>query len=216
MLLHLLVIFSLYGSVCLSISIKVVVLVGGMDLSGNNYDENSRYIGIVIGTQEKINHIVKHLNLPQTSAVMDKSSANRNTLASKMAFDNSEIVAFCVKIDRSRIIGQIKKRARKQNRYFQPEKIWIAYNRLLLSALRDKITSFVNKHNHSIVDVPFQCDADCRSFIKENGLQHAVQGGAYMLSDILAWANNRGLEPRGTHLLDLTKELEEKLARKIL
>ena len=141
--------------------IKMTVLVGGMDLSGNNYAENSRYIGIVIGTQEKIDHVVRRLGLPQTYTAMDKSSTNRNAIASKMVFDDDEIVAFCAKIDKVRIICQIKKKIRKRRKYLATEKIWSAYNRLLLDEVRESITLFVNKHGYSITDVAFQCDADC-------------------------------------------------------
>ena len=89
----------------------MAVLVGGMDLSGNNFDENSRYIGIVIGIQEKIDHMIKHLNLPRANTAMDKSSTNRNTLVAKLVFDDNEIMAFCAKIDKIRIVHKIKKRS---------------------------------------------------------------------------------------------------------
>ena len=39
-----------------------------------------------------------------------------------------------------------------------------------MDELREKITLFVTRHGHAITDVAFQCDADCRDFIKENGL----------------------------------------------
>ena len=147
---------------------------------------------------------------------MDKSSTGRSAIASRLAFDDHEIMAICAKIDSVKIVDQVKKKIRKRRRYFEPEKIWIEYNRFLLSAIRDRIESFAYKHGHAIGDVPFQCDADCKKFIKDNGLQHAEQGGAYRLSDVVAWYNNRGFEPRGAHSLNLAKTLEDKLERKIL
>lgn len=193
----------------------MVVLIGGMDLSGSNYDENSRCMGIVVGTQEKINHIKRCLGLPQSYTEIDKSRAHRSAIASKIEFDSDEIIALCVKIDKIRIINQIKKKIRKRRKYFETKKIWRAYDCQLFAEMREKITLFVTRHGCAIDDVRFQCDADCRNFIKSNGLQHAGEGDAYALSDIIAWANNRGLEPRGTCSVDLMQILEKKLKHKM-
>ena len=101
----------------------MVSLVGGMDLSGNNYAESSRYIGIVIGTQEKIDRVIRRLGLPPSHTAMDKSGTNRSAVASSLMFDDGEIVAFCAKIDKVRIIDQIKKKIRKRRKYFETERI---------------------------------------------------------------------------------------------
>ena len=61
----------------------------------------------------------------------------------------------------------------------------------------------------------FECDSDCVKFLKDNGLKYADAGETHMLSDIVAWANQRNNEPEGVveiNLADIIKtELETKL-----
>lgn len=175
------------------------------------------YMGIVIGTKEKIDSIIRRVGLvPDCNVPKYKSVEGRSAIVSKLEFADGEAVAFCIKVDKIRIVGQIKKKLRKRDRYLENKRIWAEYNRLLLHEVRGKITGFVNFHRCTLSDVVFQCDGDCRDFAKDNGLRHAGEGNVYALSDAVAWANNRNLEPNGVRLIDITKILQEKLESRIL
>lgn len=194
------------------------MILGGMDLSCNDRDNSSVYMGIIIGTKEKINSMANQVGLPPTYTPAYKFVKNRSVIASKLEFVDSDVIAFCVKIDKFRLVDKLEKKLKKQNRYRRMggKKIWIVFNRLLLYEIREKIIPFTNSHGYALTDVAFQCDGDCRYFAKDNGLRYADEGRAYMLSDAVAWANNRNLEPHGVCALDLTKILEEKLKSRIV
>ena len=85
------------------------------------------------------------------------------------------------------------------------------YNYLLLQHVREKILEFTVKHNHTLSDIVFECDADCRGFVQNNGLHHGDKDYAYILSDLVAWGNNRGREPDGVISVDVTDAIETKL-----
>ena len=72
------------------------------------------------------------------------------------------------------------------------------------------ILKFLIKHKCELSDVVFKCDSDCRQFIKGNGLRPANVGDAHILADIVAWANNRNVEPEGVIMLDLANVFKEK------
>ena len=38
--------------------------------------------------------------------------------------------------------------------------------------------------------------------LNDNGLRHGAAGSIHMLADIVAWANNRGVEPKGVTTMD--------------
>ena len=71
---------------------------------------------------------------------------------------------------------------------------------------------FLTMHDHALSDVLFQTDADCVNFLKDNGVGSTDASRAHMLSDIVAWANNRNRESlRGVISIDLTVTIRENL-----
>ena len=104
--------------------------------------------------------------------------------------------SFCIRLDKDAIVKEIS--ARKKLGHRHPRKnIFRAYGCLLCKYMHERITTFLAKHNHALSDVAFQCDSDCRDFIKVNGLRHDDIGNAHGLSDIVAWSNNKNKEPEG-------------------
>ena len=78
--------------------------------------------------------------------------------------------------------------------------------------MRDGIASFLKPYKLEIRDVVFECDGDCEKFAKHVGLNYShSEGEAYVISDIVAWLNNRGKEPPGTISNDLRNQLEKNL-----
>ena len=54
------------------------------------------------------------------------------------------------------------------------------------------------------------------NFLKDNSLCHIGAGRAHMLSDIVAWANNRNREPEGVISVNPVAGIQEKLKEDIL
>lgn len=80
--------------------------------------------------------------------------------------------------------------------------------------IRDIIVKFLAKHKADLYDVHFQCDSDCVYFAKDSGLLHTAPGMVHGYADGVVWANNKGKEPDGTMVMDLTQELEEEMLKK--
>ncbi len=185
------------------------MIIGGMDVSGNTQIGNYKYLGIVIGTSENINSIIKHLEYEQV--LQNTYKYNRKTLVSKLKFNNNESIAFCIRIDKKTIIDKLKNNLRKKHYSISIGKLFHAYNYLILHRIRDQITEFTHKHNTSLSEINFQCDYDCKNFAKDNGLRYTKEGNAHMLSDLVAWSNNKGFEPDGVVAMDITQYLEKEL-----
>ena len=71
----------------------------------------------------------------------------------------------------------------------------------------------MKKHDCDLHNVYFECDSDCRTFAKDAGLKYKDPGYVHILSDIVAWSNNRRYEPDGTITMDLTSRINNKLNR---
>ena len=189
------------------------MLLAGVDVSGSKPVGNYKFMGIVIGTQESICCIDKNLESKQIhmSAVIDKKK--QDAILSKLRFNGNENIAFCVRLDKDTIVKEISTRKKLGHRH--PRKnIFRAYDYLLYKYMHERITTFLAKHNHALSDVAFQCDSDCRDFIKANGLRHDSIGNAHRLADIVAWSNNKNKEPRGAESLDPRAWIDAELKKR--
>jgi len=187
------------------------MLVAGIDVSGNPQTDNYKFMGIVIGTEEKIQAAVKKtgFSMPHMNRIKSKRAQKR--IVSEINFDGKESIAFCLLIDRSAVIKQAKQK--RATRRYTRNRIYYVYNRAVIYHMQKKIEEFLTKHGSTVHDIVWQCDADCRYIIKENGLKYGNAGSAYHLADVVAWANNRNMEPRGVIPLDFTDRLKEVLAK---
>ncbi len=188
------------------------VLVAAMDLSGDKDNEDA-YVGIVIGVKENIDAMIRHLDLQKFSGSGGKSSITRKKLVKQLDFNNRENIAFCIKIDRHRITNKIKESMKRKHPYVDTTRVSIAFNQHLLRLIGNKILPFVRKHGGDLSNVVFECDSDCRYFLKDNGLRHDGPKYVHILADIIAWANNRGIEPSGVVFFDISEKIERKLTR---
>ncbi len=176
-----------------------------MDVSGNQKDGNYKFMGIVIGTQENLDSTVKRLKLDRLSAMSTKTTETRKALASQLKFNNRENIAFCILIERDQII----KKMRKKKPMMRNAVVLRSYNHSLFKFINDRIIEFARKHNIELSDIVFECDEDCKWFAIDNGLQHIDKKYVHMLSDLVAWSNNKGVEPFGTIQLDFTRFMEK-------
>ena len=190
----------------------MVKIIAGMDVSGDQEYGNHKFMAIVIGTRDSVCFTMKCLGNKQIHMVEIRDKKQQERIISQLKFDGKENIAFCIQIEKNKIIQNILETKRiKQN--VSKAKIYRAYHYLLLRHVRAQIETFLGKHGNALSDVVFECDMDCVNFAKDAGLKHTQRGDAYVLSDIVAWANNRGLEPRGVVVMDITVVLESYLKR---
>jgi len=189
----------------------MTTLVAGIDVSGNPQTGNYKFMGIVIGTEEKIQATVKKTGFSRPHMNRIKSGATQKRVASEIGFDGKESTAFCVLIDRKAVIRQTKQRGMTQR--YARKKAYRVYNRAVAYHMQKMIGEFLTRHGSTVHDVVWQCDGDCRNIVRENGLRHGNAGSAYHLADVVAWANNHGMEPRGVIRLDFTDRIRAELAK---
>ncbi len=149
----------------------MVSLVAGIDVSDNPDQGNYRFMGIVIGTPEKINSVAKRLNFNQIS----KNNTNRSNITSALKFDGKKITGFCIRIDRDDIIAKFKNKKSKNKKQSKSKKNFQTYNRVLFHEIRKNIEAFAYSHNNIISDIVFECDSDCVDFLKDNGITYAYK-----------------------------------------
>lgn len=186
--------------------------VAAMDVSGDQYSGNHKFLAVVVGTEEKINAIVKNLGNKKTHMSMIKSKSIKDRIISKVVFDGRESIAFCTRIDMKHVLEPIKSRRTVQRRKGQ-NRTYRIYYRAVIHLVRKHIEYFLAPHQCAIHDIHFQCDDDCRNMIKYNGLKHDRPGSAHDLADIVAWANNRCMEPKGVVSIDLTGAIKNRLKK---
>ena len=182
-----------------------------VDVSGDPEYGNYKFMGLVIGTNKGIRSIIERLGNNKIHMSTIKNKKDQLKIIRQLNFDNKEIIAFCIRIEKDKVIKKIKEM--KKNKNIGHQKIMRVYNHLLMYHLREKITLFLNKHNYSMSEVIFQCDSDCVNFVKDNNLRHTHAGDAHMLADIVAWGNNRNKEPKGVISIDLTKVIENEMIK---
>ncbi len=190
-----------------------IIIVAAMDVSGDPSIGNHGFIGIVIGTKESIDSMAKHLGSNKIHMSEIKHKKDRDSIISQLKFDNRNNIALCVKLNRDVVISRIRKMKRIRQQNIPNKKILRAYNKFVLYHLREKITNFLTKYGYTLSDIVFECDMDCRTLLKDNGLGYTDKNTAHMLSDIIAWANNNNKEPKGVISIDLTEIIEIELKK---
>lgn len=167
-----------------------------------------------MGTEEKINAIVKSLGNNKIHMNMIKFKSIKDRIISEVVFDGRKSIAFCIRIDMKHILEPIKSKRTTQRRTGQ-SRIYRIYYRAVIYLVRKHIENFLACHRCAIHDICFQYDDDCRNVIQYNGLKHDLPGSAHDLADIVAWANNRCMEPEGVVSIELTGTIKGYL-KKIL
>ncbi|ABK78087.1 hypothetical protein CENSYa_1465 [Cenarchaeum symbiosum A] len=187
-----------------------------MDVSGNPREGDYKFMGIVVGSQEIFDRIMKNFNSDPRHDTRYKTNTNRRFFISKLKLKNKEVVALAVTINRDDIINKVRGQLRIKQKGVSSGKIYKAYNYLVWNRSRDRIQEFIVDHHLELCDVIFQCDRDCRMFAKENGLHNADPGNAHFVADLIAWARNNGINIPGMVTIDVTDRLVEALKKSVL
>ena len=187
------------------------MLLVGMDVSGDPDKSNYNYLGIVLGTPEgivslsrKIGPFPEHMSKIQDDRV-------RNEIRHRLNFNHKTTTAFCVKLDRKRIIDNIIQRRKIRKKRSKRKSVYNTYNRVLMQLLQKKIEYFVISHDLSFTEIDIQCDNDCVAFVKAASLKRSNIGAAYRISDYVAWFNNTNDNPDSVFELDFVDEMETKI-----
>ena len=210
------------------------MIYAAIDVSGNPGEGNSKFMGIVLVTDDHLKSIINHIELKQILLSTSKLARIRDKLSSKLEFNTKESAVFCLRIEKDRIITNIKKMMDKKHRRTPNARIYQKYYQIIFSQIRDEIITFAKNYNYELSEIIFQCDDDCKHFLKKNGLQYNLikqknvipnknhkngnayyddETYAYVLSDLVAWSNNRGREPKGVTPKNLEDILEKELKR---
>ena len=187
-------------------------MLAGMDVSGNPESGNHKFMAIVMGKEERIDSLVRRLGTDTIHMNKIQSRKEKTNLIEKLTFDHTECIAFCIRLERNRIFEKVYKSRQMKNRYSN-SKLLRAFHYLVWRALRNYAEKFLHQHSCGVDEVVFQCDGDCRDFAKDLGWRHGHEGSAYMLADIVAWANAHGQEPIGTVSLDLADSLYKQMIK---
>ena len=179
------------------------MLVGGIDVSGNQAMGNYRFMGIVLGTKENLDAMTNNLQLDKISASTLKHKEIRNSLVSKLEFNMRESIGFCVWLDRNKTIPKTI----TEIGFFKRKLIYRKYNQLLLKSVLDRINEFVSNYRIELSEIPFQCDDDCRGFIRDNNLTLSERESVHTMADLVAWSNNHNKKLDGVIHLDPRNEV---------
>ena len=188
-------------------------MLAGMDVSGNPASGNHKFMAIVIGKEERIASLVRRLGNRMIHMNMIRSKEEQHRIIERLTFDQTECIAFCIRLERKQILDKIH-RPQQKKPYLNIAKLLRTYNYLVRRAICDDVEKFLRQHRCEVGEVIFQCDGDCRGFVKDVGWHHGAEGSAYMLADIVAWANTHGREPIGTVSLDLTESVYAQMAKR--
>lgn len=199
-------------------------MICGIDTSkdagaGKSRKTGRTYIGLVIGTDEVISKINESFGPDMTHMRSVRRRKRQAEIVSRLKFDPKDSMAICIEIDKRSIVYRTSsrlKKKRKRRRKVETNKLYASCDVALYRIIKRKINKFILEHNCDLGEIEFQYDKDCEDFVKHNNLRGHYRGPAYRISDILAWANLRGMEPDGATHINAEPEVEDEVRRMFL
>lgn len=188
-------------------------MLAGMDVSGNPESGNHKFMAIVVGTEEGIAGLARRIGPGPVHMSTIRSRDVKNAIIDNISFDGSNTMGLCLHLEKKRTFAKLRGQPKRKRRFVSNKKLSRTYNSLMWNQLRDHVEPFLQIHNFELHRLYIQCDIDCKDFVNDRGLRRASPGPAYMLADILAWANSHGREPKGAVHLDLADRLEGQMLR---
>lgn len=189
------------------------MLVAGLDYSGDQ-KTSTKFLGVVIGTQEAVDLAVKRLGPGPTHMRKIRNRKRRDEIFSKLHFDGKTAVAFCIQSDIDSLMKKIREKSKRRDskKDIMDEHDHHLYQQCILK----NITTFLAEHGCDARDVVYQYDNDCINFVKANHLTGSIRDGAHRLADMVAWFNHVKKEPVGVKIVDLRDMLNAKLAERFM
>ena len=189
------------------------MLRAGIDVSGDEEHGNHRYMAIVIGTEDCINSQMEKMGLKQLHMRTMTTRKRRKLILDTLDFSNKDILALCIRIEKKRTLAQLQKSRKHRHDPHLARTAEARFDKILWQYINGKMRDFATQHNETLVEIHFQCDADCRDFVRRVGLHPADCGNAYCLVDTVAWFNSHGKEPKGVRPMNLYADILERLKK---
>lgn len=181
----------------------------GTDTSGSEAVGQRKFISLVIGNEEQLNAMFNRIGLRQIHMIRLEETDQEHVLNS-LRF-SSEITAWCITVDKQRIIDYIFHHERLNNKHKPKVRIAAHFDHLILRHIRDEIQAFLQPHRLEIEQTDIEFDKDMSDTIKIWRMKPKVKGKAHQIADAIAWANYRGRTIRGCRELDLSEKLKQQM-----
>ena len=190
----------------------VVVLVFGIDVSGDIESGNHKYMAVFICTEEFFNAVIRRLQLRTAKNEFNKK-AIRKLILDTFEFDAHECFALCIKIERKKLLQVVERKDKTSPNNLRTRKILYAYNKAVWRLVSGRVGDFLKQHKQDFGDAVFESDGDCISFLKDVAIKRAEPSYAHMIADAIAWANNAGKAPKGVIEMDATEQIAKALQK---
>ncbi len=182
------------------------MLIGGMDVSGDEVIGNYKYLAIIIGSRENIQSLSDKIS-QQRTRMSKLNKQSRKSIIKKLEFDKRNRIAFCIALDRTKIIDEIKKlRSIKESR--KPTgKIIRTFNYIVMRKIQSQLESYARQNSIPLSEINFECDSDCIPFANILQVKTRSESKAHNIADKVAWCNNKKIRLPSVIELDFTNEI---------
>ena len=183
-----------------------------MDVSGAT--DNYKYLGIVIGQKQNLDSLYRKIGRPQKH-MSGQRKKQKAKIIKNLEFDQFNRTAFCVKINRKNVIDTVKINGIKKNKKMQGGNLFPQLKKILLNYLTYEFEKFTLQYHLSAKEIVVECDNDSIVFAKTWGVKHLSAGSVHIISDIIAWCNNKNQNIDGVIEIDLSEKIQSELLRKL-
>lgn len=183
-----------------------------MDVSGTM--DNYKYLGIVIGQKQNLNSLYQKIGSPQKH-MSGQRKKQKAKIIKNLEFDQFNRTALCVKINRKNVINTVKNKRNIKHKRMSGGKLFAMFEKTLFKYLTHEIEKFTLQYHLSAKEIVVECDSDSIVFAKTWGVKHLSAGRVHIISDIVAWCNNKNQNIDGVIEIDLSEKIQSELLRKL-
>jgi hypothetical protein len=188
------------------------MLIGGMDVSGDKLTGNYKYLAIVIGTKESIQSQSDKIS-QKTTRMSQLTGQTQNRIIKTLHFDCKNRITFCITLNRTKIIEQVKNaRAVKKDRT-PTGNILRTFNYVVIRKVLPQMQSYALANSMQLTEIVFECDSDCEPFAKIANVKSTKEGKAHNIADKVAWCNNKNKNLPSVIDIDFTNEIVSKMLK---
>ena len=188
------------------------MFLAGMDVSGRT--DNYQYLGIVIGETNNVSSLYRKIGAP-TTHMSGLPPQTQRRIISELQFDHHNRIAICVKIDRKKIIDEVKQRRIAKYQRMSTGKLFAMFEQILFKYLKHEIEKFTLVHHLSANAIPVECDDDSQVFVKAWGTKSINPNNFHFIADAIAWCNTKEIKLDSVIELDYTKIIKNEMIHKL-
>lgn len=188
------------------------MLIAGMDVSGDPQRDNYDFLAIIMGTLERIDDLYNRTG-PHNIHMSGLDGQQQKRIIDELVFDDNELIAFCIRLDRDRIIQQVIDSRRIRRKNIPHGNILRTFNRIVMQGIRSDLNACLLKHDQEISQFQIECEHDCLPFARSAHLQPIPPSKARAVADRVAWCNNKIGKLATVREIDFVSEIPEKMIR---